>query len=144
VTLLGLLRDHGDVVEADLQRTYGVDLVDLWRGGLTLRRVRVLLEGLPPDSQTAYALSGSDSGELAGWRLTDVLLGRLADEMALYRWQWESYHLDPKKQKPRKQPPSVLPELNPSHPEPESIPVVSPHHLGTFVNEQEEEPPDGQ
>lgn len=140
MTLLGLLREHGDVVEADLQRTYGVDLVDLWRGELTLRRVRVLLENLPPDSTTAYALAGAESGGLEGWRLTDVLLGRLADELALYRWQWESYHLNPKKQRPRAQPPSVLPEVNPKHPEPESIPVVSPHRLGSFVNEQEESP----
>jgi hypothetical protein len=140
VTLLGLLREHGDVIEADLQRTYGVDLVDLWRGTLTLRRVRVLLEGLPPDSSTAYAVAEADNGPLAGWRLTDVLLGRLTDELALYRWQWETAHLDPKKSKPRKQPGSVLPELHPGHPDPESIPVVSPHQLGGFVNEQEETP----
>lgn len=120
-----------------MQRTFGVDLVDLWRGRLTLRRLRTLIEHLPPDSATAYAVAGSSVGELAGWRLTDVLLGRLADELALYRWQWEAAHLDPKKGRPRKQPPSVLPSLHPSHPDPDSIPVVSPHRLGDFVTEQE-------
>lgn len=43
---------HGDAVEADLAFR-GIDLRDLWRrgSGLTLRRLFVLLKGLPPDSQ---------------------------------------------------------------------------------------------
>lgn len=45
-----------DEVEADLQRYYGVDLRDLWRGGLSLRRVGVLIVGLPPESLTMSAL----------------------------------------------------------------------------------------
>ena len=122
-----------------MQRHYGVDLVDLWRGQLSLRKLRVLVEGLPPDSATAYASSG-ETGPLAGWALTNVLLGRLADELALYRWQWEAAHIDPKKTRHRKRPDSVLPELRPERPSRESIPVVSPHRLGRFVTEQEDAP----
>lgn len=120
-----------------MQRTYGVDLVDLWRGRLTLRKLRVLVEHLPPDSATSYALAG-ENGALSGWRLTDVLLGRLADELALYRWQWEAAHIDTKKSRHRARPASVLPELDRPRPDPASIPVVSPHRLGSFVNPEED------
>lgn len=125
-----------------MQRHYRVDLTDLWRGRLSLRRLRVLVDHLPPDSATAYAVvdeEGQDLSALRGWRLTDVLLARLADELAIYRWQWESAHLD-KKARPRQQPPSVLPEVKTKRPDRESVPVVSPHRLGSFVNEQEENP----
>jgi hypothetical protein len=48
--LYRLLRDHAAEVEADLQRYYRVDLRDLWRGGLTMRRLRALIDGLPGDA----------------------------------------------------------------------------------------------
>lgn len=123
-----------------MQRVYGVDLVDLWRGRLTLRKLRVLLLNLPPDSATAHAVAEVELGALAGWRLGDVLLGRVADELALLRWQWEAAHLDPKKTTHRKQPPSVLPELQTASPDPSAIPVVSPHRLGSFVYDKEVTP----
>jgi len=143
VRLLVLLRHHGNVIEADLRHHYpGVRLTDLWRGHLTLRELRVLLEHLPADSLTARAISGTDAGALAGWTLTDALLGRLLDEVAAHRWQWESVHT--KKGRPtRKAPGSVLPEpehrdTTPSQ-DAQVIPLVSPHRLGEFVNEIGEE-----
>jgi len=51
--LVALLRDDADVVEADLQRFYGVDLAAYWRGELSLRRLSVLVSRLPADSATA-------------------------------------------------------------------------------------------
>lgn len=121
-----------------MQQRYGVNLVDLWRGTLSLRRVRVLLDHLPVDSASARVLADVD-GPLASWTLHEALLGRVADELALLRWQWESAHLG-KNQRPRKQPPSVLPEA-PRTPRPagkaEDVPVVSPHRLGDFINEEE-------
>lgn len=131
------------MLEADLQQHYQVDLTDLWRGTLTLRRLWVLIQGLPADSRAVYAMAttGEDAGPLASWRLGDVLLGRVADELALLRWQWESAHLDPKKQRPRPQPPSVLPEWNPGAAS-KDVPVVSPHALGGFVNTDDPTPPE--
>lgn len=46
--LPALLEEHGEIIEADLQRYYGVDLTGLWRGELTMRRALVLIRGLPP------------------------------------------------------------------------------------------------
>jgi len=36
----------------------GFDLLDLWRGKLSPRKVDVLIRGLPPDSATRIALNG--------------------------------------------------------------------------------------
>ena len=131
------------MIEADLQRHYGVDLVDLWRGTLSPRKARLLIDHLPHDSLTAYALAGERLAGVAGWSLADLLLGRLADELAVFRWEWEQAHADPKKSTPRKQPPSVLPELREKPTTDGPIPLVSPHRLGGFVNDTEEVTPHG-
>jgi hypothetical protein len=57
LSLAGLLRQHGEAVEADLAWR-GVDLRDLWRPGgrLTWRRLGVLVRHLPPESATLTAL----------------------------------------------------------------------------------------
>lgn len=121
-----------------MRREYGVSLPDLWRGKLTLRQVRVYLDGLPVSSRTAYTLAGETYAALAGWTLTDLLLGRVLDELSAYRWQWEAAHIDPKKTRHRPQPPSVVPELRESQDDSNVIPLVSPHRLGGFVNEEED------
>lgn len=112
-----------------------MQLVDLWRGQLTLRRLHVLIEHLPPESATARA---QIDGPLASWSLTDALLGRLVDELSAYRWQWESAHIDPKKTRMRSQPESVLPRAESSS-DADVIPIVSPHKLGGYINEDEEQ-----
>lgn len=45
-----------------MQRFYGVDLADLWRGGLSVRRLAVLIAGLPPESATSAAVAGRPAG----------------------------------------------------------------------------------
>lgn len=58
-----LLREHPGAIEADLQRFYQVDYRDRWRRDehgfprLTLRRLRVLIVHLPPESATKRAVS---------------------------------------------------------------------------------------
>ena len=68
-----MLRTHSDAIEADLQRFYGIDLGDLWRGGLSARRLSVLIAHLPPGSATWSVLHNIP----AGWQLTDFLLADL-------------------------------------------------------------------
>jgi hypothetical protein len=70
--LVGLLREAPDVVEADLQRFYHVDLADYWRGELSPRRLSVLIEQLPPDSATARRYSDAD-----GWSRLEFLVSDL-------------------------------------------------------------------
>lgn len=46
-----MLAHHGGAVEADLQRVYGLDLADMYRGDLSVRKVAVLVENLPQGAQ---------------------------------------------------------------------------------------------
>ena len=82
-------------MEADLQRYYRVDLRDLWRGGLTLRRLRVLLDGLPPDSlwwtamrqrDDLLATAGGGDVDTARWDTTHELLAALIDATNEVAW----------------------------------------------------------
>ncbi|WP_198940488.1 hypothetical protein [Micromonospora sp. CB01531] len=70
LSLARLIRDHADAVEADLQRYYQIDLADLWRGRLTLRRLATLLRYLPIGAATLGTYGDPD----AGWTRTDYLL----------------------------------------------------------------------
>lgn len=59
-------------MEADLQRFYGVDLADYWRGELSPRRLSVLIEQLPPTSATARHYAKSDGWDLHAFLLADL------------------------------------------------------------------------
>lgn len=126
------------MIEADLERYFKRDLCDLYRGRMTMRKVRVLIDGLPPESATVRALSGV-TGPLSQWSLSEVLAARLLDEMAFYRWEWGSAHHDEKKGGKFRPPPvSVLPRQTGTKASEvahrDDIPIVSPHRLGGFVN----------
>jgi hypothetical protein len=76
-TALGqlILEGHGGALRADLQRYYGLDLVDLWRGTLSPRRVWQLSEYLPTDSALHAELSGGL--EFRAWNLQTQLTAHL-------------------------------------------------------------------
>ncbi|QLF84825.1 tail assembly chaperone [Gordonia phage BBQValindra] len=69
IGLIALLEQRGDEIESDLHDK-GVDLVDLYRGRLSLRKVAVLIAFLPPTSALAIATNGGQ----APWSLTEYLL----------------------------------------------------------------------
>ncbi|MFB7643888.1 hypothetical protein ACFC0S_03170 [Streptomyces sp. NPDC056084] len=74
----GLIEDgHGGPLRADLQRFYGLDLADIWRGTLTPRRAWTLTEHLPEDSALAAALAGGP--EHRGWTLQAHLLAQVVN-----------------------------------------------------------------
>ncbi|WP_131814125.1 hypothetical protein [Mycolicibacterium fortuitum] len=58
IGLLRLLGEHGDAIEADLQRYYQLDLCDLYRGTLSLRRIGVLVRQLPGESALVRSIYG--------------------------------------------------------------------------------------
>lgn len=70
--LLHLLRTDGPMVEADLHRWYHVDLVDLYRGRLSLRKVGVLVRHLPAEAATVEKITGNPA-----WSLEAILLDDL-------------------------------------------------------------------
>lgn len=53
---------------------------------MSLRRLRVLVSHLPPDSATARALRGHHWGDI------EFLLAHLADTVAAHRWEWLRSH----------------------------------------------------
>lgn len=67
--LIALLERRGDEIESDLHDK-GVDLVDLWRGRLSLRKLAVLIRYLPSTSALAIA----ENGGYRPWSLTEYLL----------------------------------------------------------------------
>lgn len=67
-----LLDEHGDAIEADLADR-NIDLCDLYRGTLSLRRLAVIVHELPATSRTVTAINGGQPQ----WTPTDHLLADL-------------------------------------------------------------------
>lgn len=68
-------------MEADLAFR-GVDLLDLWRGQVTPRKLDVMIRGLPPDSATRIAMNGKEPL----WSRTDYILADLIDSNNGVAW----------------------------------------------------------
>lgn len=79
-------------MEADLQRHYGIELVDLFRGRLSWRRLGVLVEHLPDTNATRRSL-GDDA---ADWGLTEHLLAAAVDCLRAANWQRSGKGRQPK------------------------------------------------
>ncbi|MFI9381467.1 hypothetical protein [Kutzneria sp. NPDC052558] len=88
-----------------------MDLLDHYRGTLSARRLRVLVQHLPADSNLVRALHG----EQAGWGLTDHLLATVVDQLAVANWLFVCANNDGD----RPDPPTPLPRPGIEEPEPE-------------------------
>jgi hypothetical protein len=75
------VQEHGDELEADFLEFFGVDLLDLWRGRLSLRRVGVLIHSLAHKPGRSSWLAAVD--ESAVWSVNDYLLARVSDALEL-------------------------------------------------------------
>lgn len=71
------MRDFSNELEADFQEFFRVDLLDLWRGRLSLRRVHVLMQSLLKKPGRSTFLAAVD--ESAAWSVTDHLIARVSD-----------------------------------------------------------------
>lgn len=67
-----MLAVHGGAVEADLQRFYGIDLADMYRGLITPRKISVLVMNLPRGAQTWVATGGPQAISLEAESLWHV------------------------------------------------------------------------
>lgn len=83
MSLLAALETHGEAIEADFQRHYGIPVADVFAGRMTWRRFRVLLGQLPADSATVRAASG----DAAAWTLSEHLLAGILDAELAALWQ---------------------------------------------------------
>ena len=80
--LVWLLREHGEAVEADFQRYYGIELAGLWRGEISPRRVMVLAKNLPYGAQTWI-----DAGTDNAWSPETHLLAHATFLLEGANWQ---------------------------------------------------------
>ncbi|MGW6202712.1 hypothetical protein ACWF9B_03565 [Streptomyces sp. NPDC055089] len=61
-----------------------MDLLDWHRGGLSSRRLALLIKHLPRDSATIR----ETDGEAADWTVTDYLLAAVVDHLAAANWMF--------------------------------------------------------
>ncbi|MFF1709322.1 hypothetical protein [Streptomyces sp. NPDC058268] len=105
--LARLLREHGEAVEWDMARYWpGRSLLELYRGEMSWRELRVFLRYLPPESATARSVRGSTPDE-DQWTLDRQLLATVADSVRENTFAMVKLHGDPKKTKRMKPPPPI-------------------------------------
>lgn len=77
-----MLRHHGGALEADFERYYGRDVLDVYRGTLSLRKASNLALMLPPG-----AITWQEAGTDSAWTITDHLLADVLDALNTANWQ---------------------------------------------------------
>ena len=91
------LEEHGEAVEWDMARYWpGRSLLELYRGTLSWRELRVFLRFLPNDSATARAVRGSTPEE-DEWSLDRQLLASVVDAVRENTFATVRLGGDPKK-----------------------------------------------
>jgi hypothetical protein len=115
-------------VEADLLRFYGVDLLDHYRGRLTARRLRVLIQHLPVESALVRALHGEE----AQWGLTEHLLASAVDQLAAGTWMFATVHTPEDGSPPRRPEPVPRPGLSTAE---ETTPAASTEQIAAFFGQ---------
>lgn len=105
-------------MEADLLRYYGVDLLDYYRGRLSTRRLRVLVQHLPRQA----ALVRQMHGEQVEWGLTEHLLAATVDQLAISNWLFASAHTPENADPPARPEPLPRPGLDAEAPSPAATP----------------------
>ncbi|MFB6875665.1 hypothetical protein [Streptomyces sp. NPDC056323] len=94
--MLDVLGEHPEAVEADLAHHYpeygpGGPVAAFWRGEITLRWLRVMVEGLPPNGATARAVAGHH------WTHADWAAADTRDFLDLLFVAFVNANRDPKK-----------------------------------------------
>ncbi|MEV6551747.1 hypothetical protein AB0M57_23955 [Streptomyces sp. NPDC051597] len=108
------MQEFSDELEADLLEYFGVDLLDLWRGRLSIRRVGVLIASLCKKPGRSALLAAVN--ESSAWDTTDHLLARISDAIELSNYFFiqanssEDTGLEPPTPLPRPGQPEQQPE----------------------------------
>ncbi|MEU5186996.1 hypothetical protein AB0G83_07550 [Streptomyces klenkii] len=108
-----------------------MDLLDLWRGRLSLRRVGVLVKALLRKPGRSAVLAAVD--ESAVWSTQDHLMARVSDALELSNYLFLKVHSDSADDL---SPPDPLPRPGAPDPEPESpADFASGAELSQFLQE---------
>ena len=128
IRTIHFLDEYAYEIEADFQDIYhGLDLLDLYRGKLSLRKVHSLIQRLLKMPGKSALLMACD--ETAEWGTTEHLLARLIDEVQIDFWAYASGMSDEDVPKPDPIPrPGVKEEE-----EPEEKEFASPQQVAQFM-----------
>jgi len=105
---------YAEEIEADLQRYYGLDFIDLFRPGtmLTWRKLLILLHHLPPESALTTAMRNDTPEKILSraeatadsaksrWSGMETLLATLIDEVRTNTWVYVQAHSDQRVERP--------------------------------------------
>lgn len=83
--MLDVLGEYPEAVEADLMHHYSPrdPVAEFWQGRITLRKLRVMVEGLPPSGALARAVAGHHWTQADYHRADELdLLARLVTDFA--------------------------------------------------------------
>lgn len=94
--LIAELNTHGEAIDADLQREYGLSVADVVTGRVSLRRLGGLLRGLPVDGTAMWRAARRErpSGAVRvvdppaeWWSAERDLLAAILDRLSILVWQ---------------------------------------------------------
>lgn len=106
--LAQLVREHGEAIEWDIAHYWpGRSILELHRGEMSWRELRVFLAGVPPDSLTARAIRPPDPDE-EFWNADRQFMAQLIDAVRENTYAVIVMGGDPKKTK-RLKPPKPIP-----------------------------------
>jgi hypothetical protein len=81
MSVVHVVREYSDELEADLLEFFGVDLLDLWRGRLSIRRLNALIRSLMAKPGRSALLQAVD--ERASWSESEYMMARVSDALEL-------------------------------------------------------------
>ncbi|MFE9660312.1 hypothetical protein [Streptomyces sp. NPDC005955] len=87
-----VVREFPDELEADFLEFFNMDLLDLWRGRLSLRRIGVLIQSLMSKPGRSTLLMAMD--ERAKWTERDYMLARVSDALELSNYFFLKANVD--------------------------------------------------
>jgi hypothetical protein len=116
-----VIREFQDELEADLLEFFGVDLLDLWRGQLSLRRIGVLIDSLMRKTGRSVLLMAMD--ERSSWSESDYLLARVSDALELSNFLFIKANAG--EDADDLETPTPIPRPGDPEPQPEPAPVMA-------------------
>ncbi|WP_234431752.1 hypothetical protein [Streptomyces sp. NRRL S-241] len=132
MSVVRVIQDYQDELEADLLEFFQVDLLDLWRGRLSLRRVGVLINSLMKKPGRSTLLEAMD--ERTRWGESDYLLARISDALELSNYLFFKANAEDSDDLEQPDPIPRPGEPEPE-PEPEETQFSSATELSTFLGQ---------
>ncbi|MGW0583368.1 hypothetical protein ACWD25_47370 [Streptomyces sp. NPDC002920] len=117
MAVVRVVQDFPDELEADLLEFFQVDLLDLWHGRLSLRRIGVLIRSLMRKPGRSTLLQAMD--ERSSWHENTYMLARISDALELSNFLFLKANAAEEDSRDLELPPPIP---RPGEPEPQAEP----------------------